>query len=107
MPPRSAEEEPLTSSARLVHKPGSFDLFAGNRLAFDVRDPDMQHDGSTFWLSFETRSGWEYHFEYKDELSDEAWSLVETVAGDGTDRTLGDEAGERDRRFYRVRAVQE
>ena len=73
----------------------------------EVRITDMQHDGSTFWLSFETRSGWEYHFEYKDELSDEAWSLVETVAGDGTDRTLGDEAGERDRRFYRVRAVQE
>ncbi len=83
-------------------------IWAGDLLRVaDVRITNVEQDGTNFSISFEGRSGWEYYLEYKDELTDAEWSVLETVAGDGSVQTVGDAIEDRPRRFYRIRAVRE
>lgn len=57
---------------------------------------------SGFGASFDTESGLTYFVEYKNNLNDPTWTLLDTIAGDGTTRTINDPEV-RAHRFYRVR----
>jgi hypothetical protein len=54
-------------------------------------------------LSFPTESGRWYTVQYKDALSDPAWTDLETVVGTGGDLPILDaDAAQRPARFYRI-----
>jgi len=57
-----------------------------------------------FRVSSATVSGGNYFLEFKDSLSDESWTTLPAVAGDGTLKTLVDPSATGPRRIYRVRA---
>jgi len=94
---------------------GSFTSFAGvprqgiARLFGDavVSAPLLVNPTSTngvFRVSSATVSGGNYFLEFKDSLSDESWTTLPAVAGDGTLKTLVDPSATGPRRIYRVRA---
>jgi alpha-tubulin suppressor-like RCC1 family protein len=56
-------------------------------------------------VSFPTRRGWRYRLEYKDALSDEHWTMLPPIPGDGTVQVASDPNPSPRGRFYRVRQV--
>jgi uncharacterized delta-60 repeat protein len=62
------------------------------------------HTDGVFRVSSATVNGGNYFLEFKDSLSDESWTALPAVAGDGTLRTLVDPSAAGARRIYRVRA---
>jgi hypothetical protein len=57
-----------------------------------------------FSFTFETRPGVVYQVEYKDSLSNQSWSLLQSIQGDGQEMTVRDQiVPQRGMRFYRVR----
>jgi alpha-tubulin suppressor-like RCC1 family protein len=54
-------------------------------------------------VSFSTRRGWRYRLEYKDSLSDEHWTMLPPIPGDGTVQVATDPNPNPQQRFYRVR----
>lgn len=58
--------------------------------------------GSDFVLSFATVSGVTYSVQFKNLLTDPEWQTLQTVAGDGTVRTISTPISAAPRRFYRV-----
>ena len=52
-----------------------------------------------------TVSGVVYFLEFKDSLDDPAWTIAQTITGDGGPRTLVDHASSSAHRFYRLRMV--
>ena len=56
----------------------------------------------TFSLSIQTHTGFSYRVEYKNQLTDPAWSLLTTVVGDGTVQAITDPGPLPPTRFYRV-----
>jgi hypothetical protein len=59
----------------------------------------------SFLLTFATKAGWTYVVEYKNGLSDPAWTQVTTVAGDGYEQQFADFPPLPGTRFYRVRLL--
>jgi PKD repeat protein len=59
--------------------------------------------GSEFAFSFETVAGLGYAVEYKDSLNDPAWQTLQSVAGDGTRKTVTNSVSATARRFYQLR----
>jgi hypothetical protein len=56
-----------------------------------------------FSLSFPTQNGISYTVQYKDSLTDPAWTDLETVVGTGANLSIADPAAAlRSARFYRV-----
>lgn len=60
--------------------------------------------GNTFQVSVETISGRNYTLEFKNAVTDGAWTALTTVAGDGTVRILQDTGATGPQRLYRARA---
>jgi uncharacterized repeat protein (TIGR01451 family) len=56
----------------------------------------------TFSMSIPTQTGFSYRVEYKDQLTDPAWSTLTTVVGNGTTQTITDPGPLPPTRFYRV-----
>jgi uncharacterized repeat protein (TIGR01451 family) len=56
----------------------------------------------TFSLSIQTHTGFSYRVEYKNQLTDPAWTLLTTVVGDGTVQAITDPGPLPPTRFYRV-----
>lgn len=54
-------------------------------------------------FQFTAQSGFSFVVEYKNSLTDPAWTPMQTVPGDGTIQTLGFPITESPVRFYRVR----
>ncbi|PWU21560.1 MAG: hypothetical protein C5B50_01450 [Verrucomicrobia bacterium] len=65
----------------------------------------MQWDSGTFVLTFATKAGQTYAVDYKDNLSDTAWTQLSTVDGDGQEHTITDRPPLPAARFYRARLV--
>ena len=59
--------------------------------------------GKTFGVSLPTDRGRTYFLEYKESLSDSAWTTLSSVSGDGTVKTLPDSEATGSQRFYHVR----
>ena len=57
----------------------------------------------TFQLTFATKVGQTYNVEYKNHLSDNSWTPLTTVSGDGTEHTVQDTPPLPATRFYRIR----
>jgi hypothetical protein len=53
-------------------------------------------------MSIPTQTGFSYQVEYKDQLTDPAWSTLTTVVGNGTTQTITDPGPLPPTRFYRV-----
>ena len=60
--------------------------------------------GSTARVSFQSLSGLNYALEYKNHLTDAAWTSLTPVPGNGATLTLTDPAANVATRYYRVRA---
>jgi hypothetical protein len=60
--------------------------------------------GGNLALSFATQSGFNYTVQYKTHLTDANWTVLGSVAGDGTVKSMND-AATQGSRFYRL-AVQ-
>jgi hypothetical protein len=58
--------------------------------------------GKTLNLSYGTQSGFNYTVLYKNSLSDNTWTPVSTLAGDGTIKTVGASTTGASGRFYRL-----
>jgi hypothetical protein len=61
--------------------------------------------GGTFSVSVATVACHSYVLEFKDDLSDAAWTSLSPVAGDGTVKVLQDPSATGTRRFYQVRVT--
>lgn len=59
--------------------------------------------GNDFKLSFETEPGQSYLVEYSNSLLNPDWQPLPVQAGDGTIKTVTDNAPGIPRRFYRIR----
>lgn len=68
----------------------------------EVRVVDIEHDGASFIVSFETDAGATYTIERSDDLVN--WEAIHIVTGDGSIQSYSDPAAGVERRFYRVRA---
>jgi hypothetical protein len=66
-----------------------------------LSDPTVSANG--FSVSVPTQSGRVYALEYKNSLTDVAWTPLPLVAGTGRERTLTDPTATGTQRFYRVR----
>jgi hypothetical protein len=84
----------LTHSLALVSENG------GSRTAPITR---IAWSPNGFTVSLPSRSGRVYRLEYKDSLSDSAWTGLPLVAGSGRDLTLSDPNATGAQRYYRVR----
>jgi hypothetical protein len=60
--------------------------------------------GTTFSASVATQFGLDYVLEYRTSAGDSAWTLAQSVSGNGTSRILTDASADSTIRFYRVRA---
>jgi PKD repeat protein len=58
--------------------------------------------GSDFLFSFDTVAGLAYVVQYKDDLSDSVWQVLQTVSGDGTTQTVTNSLSLVSQRFYRL-----
>ena len=58
--------------------------------------------GSDFLLSFDTVPALAYVVQYKDDLTDPAWRVLETVPGDGTTKRVTNSMSTVAQRFYRL-----
>ena len=57
----------------------------------------------TFQFSFEAKAGQTYVVEYKNNLTDQSWTPLETVIGDGLEHRMADPGPLPKARFYPVR----
>jgi DNA-binding PucR family transcriptional regulator len=60
--------------------------------------------GTTFSASVATQFGLDYVLEYETSAGDSAWTLAQSVSGNGLSRILTDSSANSAMRFYRVRA---
>jgi hypothetical protein len=60
--------------------------------------------GSSLNMSFGTQTGFNYTVLYKNHLTDSTWTPLNTVAGDGTIKSLGDSVKTTSGRFYILEA---
>ncbi len=58
---------------------------------------------ANFSVSLPTQNGRVYGLEFKNSLSDDSWTPLPLVAGNGNSRTLTDSTATNTQRFYRVR----
>ena len=58
--------------------------------------------GANFSFSFNTVAGLAYHIQYKDDLNDAVWQVLQTVSGDGTIKTVTNSLSVVSQRFYRL-----
>jgi hypothetical protein len=65
---------------------------------------DPQHSGTTFSFSFSSQPSVTYIAEYATELPPAQWHLLDTIPGDGSDKTVTDSNLTGQQRYYRVRA---
>ena len=59
-------------------------------------------NGSDFRFSFDTAPGLSYAVQYKDSLDEPAWQALQSVAGDGTLKTITNSLAAPSQRFYRL-----
>lgn len=71
-------------------------------LPADLFNP--QHSGTAFSFSFSSQSSVIYIAEYATELPPAQWHLLDTIPGDGSDKTVTDSNLSGQQRYYRVRA---
>jgi uncharacterized repeat protein (TIGR01451 family) len=64
--------------------------------------PPSSYSNGTYRLSFVTQSGLSYTIQYKNALTDAAWTNLQTVTGTGGNVTIIDDSGMRSMRFYRI-----
>ena len=64
---------------------------------------DAFHSDTTFSVTLPTQSGRVYALEFKDSLSDDRWTALPLVAGNGRLLKLSDSSATGAQRFYRVR----
>jgi hypothetical protein len=57
---------------------------------------------TNFTFSFDTVVGLSYAVQYKTNLSDPVWQLLQTVAGDGTTKAVTNSLSTVSQRFYRL-----
>jgi len=57
-------------------------------------------------ISFPTRRGWRYRLEYKDSLTDEHWTMLPPIPGDGSVQVATNPTPYSQQRFCRVRQQQ-
>jgi PKD repeat protein len=58
--------------------------------------------GSDFTFSFDTLAGFTYVIEFKDSFDDARWQILQSVAGDGTVKTITVPLADAMQRFYRM-----
>ena len=58
--------------------------------------------GADFIFSFDTVEGLDYVVQYKDDLSDPVWQVLQTVPGDGANKTVTNSTSAISQRFYRT-----
>ncbi len=67
------------------------------------RITSMSFAAGQFTLGFATENSVTYRVEYKNNLTDPAWTSLTTVAGTGNPAAVTDPAATTPRRFYRIR----
>jgi hypothetical protein len=60
------------------------------------------HSGNTTTFNFLTQAGCTHTVQYKNDLTNGAWTTLQTVAGNGAVTNITDSAATGPRRFYRV-----
>jgi hypothetical protein len=64
---------------------------------------DPQRSGGAFTFSFVSQSGVTHHAEYANEIPPLQWHPVQTIAGDGSVKSVTDSNATGTQRYYRVR----
>lgn len=62
----------------------------------------LKQSGTTFTLSLPTQAGWKYVLEFKNALTDPAWTAMQTNSGSGGLMTLTNNGFAGPSRFYRI-----
>lgn len=83
--------------------PNSLKAFAALSVPYAVTILNPAHSGNSTTFTFATQPGFTYYVEYKNSLADPAWTLLTTIAGDGTSPVVTDTTANGATRFYRVR----
>ena len=63
---------------------------------------NVSRSGNTVTFSFPTENGCTYRVEYTDSLNPIAWTLLTTIAGDGSVQPVTDPTATGNMRFYRI-----
>jgi hypothetical protein len=58
--------------------------------------------GSNVAVSFTTQAGSNYRVFYSTDLSTGSWTLLNTVLGDGTVKSVSDSSAASNQRFYKL-----
>jgi hypothetical protein len=61
------------------------------------------YSGSSFGTSFQSQPGVTYEAQYNDNLNTLNWITFDTIAGDGTTKSVNDPSPSPTKRFYRIR----
>jgi formylglycine-generating enzyme required for sulfatase activity len=78
----------------------------GSADPFEFEQPELLNQvrvGQVFTVQLPTQLGGHYILEFRDTLSDGAWTALSSVAGDGSIKDLADTNATSVQRFYRVR----
>ena len=57
-------------------------------------------------ITWKAREGGRYQFQYKNNLADESWKMVEQVTAGGQTASISDHIGTNSQKFYRVQLVE-
>jgi len=83
--------------------PNSLKAFAALVTPSPVTLLNPAYSAGTTTFSFQTQPSFTYYVEYKNTLADPTWTLLTTIAGDGTAPVVTDSTANGATRFYRVR----
>ena len=72
-------------------------------LFYDTSAQGFELSAGVFRVALATVNGENYFLEFKSSLTEGIWTELQTVAGDGTLRTMVDPSATGPRGFYRVR----
>jgi hypothetical protein len=105
-PPGTAKARFEVTFFQTLHDWGSiyFDEAQLQEVLLQATTLDVVLNGGTVELSFPTLAAMNYRVVCKDNVTDSTWTLLTTVAGDGTVQTVPDPLGTR-QRLYAVETV--
>ena len=66
---------------------------------------DANHASGTFSFTVETKTGFDYAVEYKNDLRDAEWTSLQTVNGSGGPQIIFDSEPHAQMRYYRIRKL--
>ena len=97
------EATPLVGLSNIVAIAGGVLLAEDGPPVLHASIMNLTRHSSVFSCSVQSQSGKVYRLEYKDSPSDQQWTALPLVAGNGAAITLTDPGASGTQRFYRVR----